>query len=318
MANVIAKMLLLGALSASVSIAALGSSVAADKTHRPLEAYVSDKMPPTFDTAEQAIEAFKTTMATGDFDKLADLLGLDAARTKTSDGVMDTYADIQAGLKKKLVVEDVDGSKVLEIGDDLWPLPFPISKDKDGKWAFDTFAGLDEIADRLIGQNELETIDTMRAYVDAQNDYALEDHDGDGVLEFAQKIISSEGKQDGLYWPTEQGDGEESPAGAALADGAVLAKAKAGQGYFGYHYRVLTSQGDNIAGGKYDYIINGNMIAGFAAVAWPVEYGVTGVNTFLISRDGVAYQADLGEDTTKIAEGIRTFNPDDKWEVVKD
>lgn len=320
MTNVIAKMLLLGALGASVAIGPLKvtSTLAADNTDTPLSAYAAAKDPPVFDSAEQAIEAFKTAVASGDFDKLATLLGLDPAKTKTSDGVMDTYADIQAGLKKKLVVEDVEGSKVLEIGDELWPLPFPIAKGTDGKWSFDTFTGLEEIANRLVGQNELETIATIRAYVDAQNAYALEDHDGDGVLEFAQKLISSEGKQDGLYWPTEQGDGEESPAGAALADGAVLAKVKAGQGYFGYRYKILTGQGDNIAGGKYDYIINGNMIAGFALVAWPVNYGVSGVNTFLISRDGVAYQADLGEKTATVAAGIRTFNPDDKWEVVSD
>lgn len=283
-----------------------------------LSDYAAKVDPPIFDTPEQAIDAFKTAVASGDFDKLTTLLGLDTEHAKAGDGVMDTYAEIQKGLKEKLVVEDVEGRKVLEIGDELWPLPFPISKGADGKWAFDTFTGLEEIANRLVGEHELATIATMRAYVDAQEDYASEDHDGDGVLEYAQKLISTDGQRDGLYWPMEQGDGAESPAGAALADGAVLAKAKAGAGYFGYHYRILKGQGDNIAGGKFDYVINGNMIAGYGLVAWPVNYGVGGVNTFVVNKNGTVYQADLGEQTDKIASDIRTFNPDDAWSVVKD
>ncbi|HEV7310888.1 DUF2950 domain-containing protein [Ensifer sp.] len=306
-------------LLSSIAATALagGTPALAQEAPTGLSDYAAASDPPVFETADQAVEAFKAAVSSGDFDKLAALVGLDAAKAKASDGAMDAFADIQAGAKKKVVVEDVENRKVLEIGDVLWPFPFPIAKGDDGKWSFDTYTGLEEIANRLVGRNELDTIATVRAYVEAQEEYALEDHDGDGVLEYAQKLISSEGKKDGLYWPA--GDGEdESPAGEALADGAVLAKAQAGKGYFGYRYRVLTNQGDNIAGGKFDYIINGNMIAGFALVAWPVRYGATGVHTFVVNRNGTVYQADLGDKTESVAQGIRQFNPNDNWQVVED
>ncbi|MBD9649240.1 DUF2950 domain-containing protein [Ensifer sp. PDNC004] len=311
--------LLLSSIAAAVLVSGSATFASAQDAaaHTPLSDYAAASDPPVFDTPEQAIDAFKSAVASGDFDKLANLVGLDAAKAKTSDGVMDAYADIQAGVKKKVAVQDVENRKVLEIGEVLWPFPFPIAKGKDGKWAFDTYVGLEEIANRLVGRNELDTIATVRAYVEAQEEYALEDHDGDGVLEYAQKLISSEGKTDGLYWPAGEGE-PQSPAGEALADGAVLAKAQAGKGYFGYRYRVLTSQGDNIAGGKFDYIINGNMIAGFALVAWPVRYGATGVHTFVVNRNGTVYQADLGDKTESVANGIRQFNPNDNWQVVED
>lgn len=284
----------------------------------PLADYAAAEDPPVFDTPELAVEAFKTTVTGGDFDKLAVLVGLDPAKTRSSEGVMETYADIQEGVKEKVVVEEVEGRKVLEIGDELWPFPFPISKGDDGKWAFDTFVGLEEIANRRVGDNELATLATMRAYVGAQEEYALGDHDGDGVLEYAQKLISDEGTQNGLYWPAEKFEGEGSPAAAALAEGDAVERAKAGQGYQGYRYRILTSQGDNIAGGKFDYVINGNMIAGFGLVAWPVRYGVSGVKTFVVNRNGIVYEADLGEETEKTAADIRTFNPGDAWAIAED
>lgn len=302
----------------ALGVIQLAPAPAAAQASSPLDDYVAGAAPPEFDTPEQAVEAFKAAVNNSDFDKTAELLGLDAAKAKANPGTMDTFADIQAGVTEKVDVVDRDGEKVLEIGKIQWPLPFPLVKDDKGKWAFDTRAGLEEIADRHVGENELSTIDTLKAYVDAQEDYASQDRDGDGVLEYAQKVVSSPGKQDGLYWPAEEFGGQESPAGPALADGDALERAKAGQGYNGYRYRILTGQGDNIAGGKYDYIINGNMIAGHAAVAWPVAYGLTGVKTFLVNKNGIIYQADLGENTAEIAEKIRTFNPSDEWEVVQD
>lgn len=284
----------------------------------PLTGYASVQDPPQFDTVEQAVDAFKSAVNDGGFDRLAELLGLDPAKAKSSQGAMDTFADIQAGVSEQVIVVDKGADKIIEIGKMLWPLPFPLVKHDDGKWGFDTYAGLEEIADRHVGENELQTIDTLKAYVDAQEDYASEDRDGDGVLEYAQKVVSSEGMKDGLYWPLEQGDGEESPAGPALADGDALEKAKAGEGYHGYRYRILTGQGDNIAGGKHDYVINGNMIAGHAIVAWPVQYGITGVKTFLVNKNGIIYEADLGENTAQIASRIRTFNPNDEWDIVSD
>ena len=203
---------------------------------------------------------------------------------------------------------------MVQIGEKLWPLPFPIVKGEDGKWAFDTFDGLEEIVNRRVGENELQTIETMRAYVDAQEDYASEDRDEDGVEEFAQKLVSTEGMTDGIYWPTDDVNGE-SPAGDL--DQSELDDAAKGEGYFGYKYKILTGQGDHIAGGAYDYIINGNMIAGFGLIAWPAKYGETGVKTFAVNQHGVVYETDLGP-TTAIVKYIDRFNPDDTWEVVND
>ncbi|QRM54420.1 DUF2950 domain-containing protein [Sinorhizobium sp. BG8] len=282
-----------------------------------ISGFASEKEPPTFDSPEKAVEAFKAALAADDFDKLAELLGLDAAKVKTDEGAMETYGEIREGVKQKLVVRDEGGDKILDIGDKLWPFPFPLAKGDDGKWAFDTFTGFEEIINRRVGENELQTIETMRDYIDAQKEYASVDHDDDGVLEYAQKLMSSEGKTDGLYWSPDLGFGD-SPAGDAFETAGVLEKVKAGEGYFGYRYRILTSQGPNIAGGKFDYIINGNLIAGFGLVAWPVRYGETGVHTFVTNANGVVYQADLGNDTEKIAAGIRQFNPGDTWEVTED
>ena len=189
-------------------------------------------------------------------------------------------------------------------------------KGDDGKWSFDTYAGLEEIVNRRVGENELQAIDTARLYVEAQRDYAAEDRDADGVLEFAQKLISSEGTMDGLYWPIEQGDGT-SPLGPNLDD-AALDKAMQGKGYFGYKYRILNEQGDNVAGGKYNYVINGNMIAGFGLIAYPANYPYSGVSTFVVNHAGIVYEKDLGDDTAAIAEKITSFDPDKTWEVVNE
>ena len=168
---------------------------------------------------------------------------------------------------------------------------------------------------RRVGENELQAIETMRAYVDAQEDYASEDRDEDGVEEFAQKLVSCEGTADGLYWPTDDVNGE-SPAGDL--DQSELDDAAKGEGYFGYKYKILTGQGDHIAGGAYDYVINGNMIAGFGLIAWPAKYGETGVKTFAVNQHGVVYETDLGPATSDVVKYIDRFNPDDTWEVVAD
>jgi hypothetical protein len=223
---------------------------------------------------------------------------------------------IREGAARKVVIDDLGDRKILEIGNVLWPLPFPVVKGDQGKWAFDTFSGLAEIINRRVGENELQTISTMGDYVSAQRDYASEDRDGDGVLEYAQLLVSSDGETNGLYWPPDQGDGQ-SPAGSFIEE-AALGKAKAGKGYFGYRYRILTGQGDNIAGGAYDYVINGNMIAGFGLIAWPVKYAETGVKTFVVNQQGIVYEKDLGPATEAIVGYIDRFNPDDSWDVSED
>jgi hypothetical protein len=245
---------------------------------------------------------------------VAKLLGLDPAKLAKAKNIKDTFESIRERAAKLFSIREDGEQRVIVLGDEVWPFPFPVRKTGEGKWAFDTEAGIEEIINRRIGENELEAIKTVRSYVDAQKDYASEDRDDDGVLEFAQKLISSDGKTDGLYWPADQGDGD-SPAGPFVSE-QQLSKAKAGNGYFGYRFRILTGQGDNVAGGRYDYVINGNMIAGFGLIAWPVKYAETGVETFVVNQAGLVYQKDLGPNTEAIAKGIVRFNPDKRWEIV--
>ncbi|MEK1886422.1 MAG: DUF2950 family protein, partial [Phyllobacterium sp.] len=238
-------------------------------------------VPPSFDSPPLAVQRLKDVLAANDVDGLANLLGLNASKLKASNEAMVAYGLIRDGAGRRVTLQELKGMQIVEIGDRLWPLPFPITQGKDGKWAFNTEVGLQEIINRRVGENELATIQTMHDYANAQHESAQEDRDGDGVYEFAQKLISSEGKRDGLYWAP-GADGEASPA-AALIESAAFGKAKKGSGYYGYRYRILTGQGANVVGGKQSYIVNGNMTGGFALIAWPVKYGVTGVQTFIIN-----------------------------------
>ncbi len=281
-----------------------------------IDAFAATDEPPAFDDPTKAVEAFKQALAADKVDEFATLLGLDAAKLKSDENTMATFQQIRDGAAERLAVEDLGDRKLLQIGSKLWELPFPLVKVEGGKWAFDTYEGLEEIVNRRVGENELQAIATVRAYGDAQDDYASEDRDGDGVMEYAQKLISSEGLTDGLYWPADQGSGD-SPAGA-LVDQTELADANKGEGYFGYRFRILKGQGDQIAGGSYDYVINGNMIAGYALIAWPVKYGETGVHTFAVNQSGIVYEADLGEATDQVVKYIERFNPDSSWSVTDD
>jgi hypothetical protein len=308
--NFVAAML----LGTALAFAPVVSGAPAFAISQELESFIGAE-PTPFDTPEAAIAAFKDAMAKGDIAAIATLLGLDPVKVEKAENIAENLTQMREATAQGVMVEDDGGLKVLNLGRLLWPFPFPIVKGEDGKWAFDTIVGLEEIVNRRIGQNELHAIETMRLYVEAQRLYAGEDHDGDGVSEFAQKLVSSEGQTDGLYWPVAQGDGE-SPAGAI--DQAALDKARAGDGYFGYKFRILKRQGSNVAGGKYDYVINGNMIGGFALIAWPARYAETGVSTFMVNQAGIVYEKDFGVDTENIVAGIKTFNPDAGWEVVED
>jgi len=272
--------------------------------------------PPSFDDPSAALERFKTVLSANDIDGLASLLGLDAAKLRSSKEAMLSYETIREGASRQLQLQDLHDRKVVLIGDVLWPLPFPLSKTKDGKWAFDTEVGLQEIVNRRVGQNELATIQTTHDYVNAQYEYAQIDEDEDGLYEFAQKLISAQGQRDGLYWEPGAFD-EESPAGP-LIETAAFSKAKRGEGYYGYRYRILTAQGPNVIGGKQSYIVNGNMTGGFALIAWPVKYHVTGAQTFIVNGANIVYQRDLGPETEQRAAAIKEFNPDDNWTVVRD
>ncbi|OWV85549.1 hypothetical protein ATY78_25300 [Rhizobium sp. R635] len=271
---------------------------------------------PKFDSPSLVVDRLKAVLSSNNIDDLAALLGLKADKLRSSNEAMIAYGLIREGAERKAVLRDDGDLKVVAIGDRLWPLPFPLSQDKDGKWFFDTQRGLEEITNRRIGENELATIDTMHEYVVAQYQFASADRDGDGIYEFAKKLISSPGKLDGLYWDPSVYP-EESPA-SGLVETAAFGAAKRGEGYFGYRYRILTSQGDNVLGGKQSYVVNGYMTAGFALIAWPVKYRVTGVQTFMVNGMSVIYQRDLGPATEERAAAIKDFNPDANWTVVRD
>lgn len=302
-------------LGAAFAIGPLAVTAPALAQNAEMAAFIGEE-PTLFDTAEAGVQAFKDTMAKGDLAAVAKLLGLDAARLEKAEGINDTFQQIRDATAELVQVNDEGDQQILDLGRQLWPFPFPLVKGEDGKWAFDSVAGIEEVLNRRIGQNELQAIETARLYVQAQQDYALADRDGDGVLEYAQQLISTEGQTDGLYWPIEQGDGE-SPVGASIDTGA-LEKAKGGDGYFGYKFRILKRQGGNVAGGDYDYVTNGNMIGGFALIAWPARYAETGVSTFVINQAGIVYEKDFGADTANIVGGIKSFNPNDSWSVVED
>ena len=206
----------------------------------------------------------------------------------------------------------------LVVGAEAWPFSVPIVQ--SGKlWRFDGAAGVEELHNRIVGANELNAIAALDAIAFAQREYALEDHDGDGVLEYAMRVYSTPGQRDGLYW--EGADAAEAPAPLdllkTLAD-AVLGERSEGSPFLGYYFRMLYSQGPNAAAGAYDYRINGHMVAGFAMIAWPAQYGETGVMTFMLNQDHVILQNDLGENTAEIVGSIASFDPTPDWSAVDD
>ncbi|OOO15789.1 DUF2950 family protein [Agrobacterium pusense] len=272
--------------------------------------------PQSFADPSAAVKEFADLLKARNIEGVAALLGLKVAALRDSTEAMVSFDVIREGAAKQLRLQDVNEYKVITVGEILWPLPFPLAKQTDGKWSFDTEVGLQEIVNRRIGENELLTIETMRNYVDAQHEYAWIDADGDLVFEFAQRLISTPGRHDGLYWQA-TGDEEESPAGPML-ELAAFSKAKRGEGYFGYRYRILTAQGPNVKGGEHSYLVDGNMTKGHALIAWPVAYGVTGVQTFVINDSGIVYEADLGEQTERKAAQIQWFNPDQNWNITED
>jgi hypothetical protein len=300
-------------VSAVISVAVTAPSFAAEHA---IQKFIGGKAE-VFSSASDAADALKTRLTGKDVPDLAKLLGLNAEAAEKSDDFGERVDELAKAAMERLAVVDRDADhKEIDLGEEVWPFPFPLEKTAQG-WQFNTAQGLQEVIDRRIGENENQAIDTCRLYVVAQALYASEDHDNDAVLEFAQKLISTPGKHDGLYWKDEE-DGEASPAGN-FADPAKVEGAQASDhGYFGYRYRILKSQGPNIAGGEYSFVINGNMIAGHALIARPAIYGQTGIMTFLVSHHGIVYEKDLGPDTAEIADKIRSFNPDKTWSVVQD
>lgn len=214
----------------------------------------------------------------------------------------------------RVIAENADGTLTLVVGYQAWPLPIPLVKSGSG-WRFDIEAGRNEIVNRRIGANELETIDTLRAYVDAQRAYASESRDGSGVRAFARKLVSSAGRKDGLYWGADTKGDVPSPYTAFIGEpGAGDAPMLRN----GYRYRILTAQGASAPGGAYSYVINGRLLAGFALIAYPAEYGKTGVMTFIVNHYGDVYEKNLGPGTAASAAKIAAYAPDASWYRVDD
>ncbi len=275
----------------------------------------------TFATPEAAVDALMAALKADSDPAMIAIFGeehKDLVLTSDRAASSATRAKILAAMQTLHVLqESTKDRRVLVIGDEAWPMPIPIVRVGE-RWRFATEEGADEIVNRRIGGNERNAIYVLRAYIDAQRAYAARDRDGDGVLQYAQKLASTPGKQDGLYWPADAAKGEEaSPFGPLIAESAAYLKGHtAGDAYRGYHFRILTRQGKDAPGGAYSYVINGRMLAGFAMVAYPADYGRSGVMTFIVSHNGKVYEKNLGKDSTAIGARMTAFDPGSGWKEV--
>jgi hypothetical protein len=273
-----------------------------------------------FSSPEAAVAALVQAVRAGDTATMLAVLGPDA-RALIASG--DEVADQQSRERFVRAYDEAHrlspvgpGKVVLTVGRDEWPMPIPLVQDAGGWW-FDTSQGREEILNRRIGRNELNAVQVCLAYVDAQREYYVRDPDGDALLQYAQRFRSTPGKRDGLYWDTQPGE-SPSPLGplVARAEGeGYPVKRPSGPRipYWGYYYRIVKAQGPHAPGGAYDYVVRGQMIGGFALIAYPAEYGASGVMTFIVSHDGIVYQKDLGPTTAAIARGLTRFDPDPSW-----
>ncbi len=278
----------------------------------------------TFASADEAVRVLADTAKAKDRAAMLALFG------QTGKGVVisgDVAADkdlfdrfVAAYEERNRIEMSTDGKAFLYVGNNEWPFPVPVVK-KGDRWFFDTKEGKAEIFRRRIGRNELGTVQACLAYVDAQKDYARMISRKDGLTEYARKFVSDPGTHNGLYWETKEGE-EPSPMGIFMARArkeGLTPKQAGGKPvpYHGYFYRILGAQGKNATGGAYNYVVKDRMIGGFALVAYPAQYGVTGVMTFMVNQDGVVYQKNLGKGTAKTAGAMQVFDPDNSWEKVQ-
>jgi hypothetical protein len=315
-------------LSFALSLAMLLSAGVANAAAAPETAQVPKQR--AFATPEDALHALGEAVKSANQDELTAIFGPEREKLLSGDPVEDTRAlqHFAASLAQGSTLEKVDDSRAtVLVGERRWPFPIPIVK-QGNEWRFDTAAGLDEILNRRIGRNELSAIMTCRAYVLAQWQYFTEadDTSKDGLAVYAQRFISTPGQRDGLYWETGEGE-TPSPLGDLVAQ-AREEGYPAGEGrapgvrkrtpYHGYFFKILKRQGPHAPGGRFDYVINGNMIAGFALVAFPDKWGSSGIMTFIVSQQGRVYQKDLGADTTKLARAMTEYDPDPTWQLVQE
>jgi hypothetical protein len=318
----IAAAALLGAALAAASFAfpAPGfAQQAADKAKPKAE-------PQSFPSAADAAKALIAAAKGQDKDALLRILGSEGEELVSSgDPVADKRAMEQfaeAADKAMRLLEDTPGRVVLVIGAQSWPMPIPIVK-RGEVWVFDAAAGKDEILTRRVGENELTAIEVIRAFVTAQKEYAEVDREGDGIKKYARRIKSRPGKRDGLYWETKPGE-EESPLGELVAEAESegyqpgYRLSRRGAPYYGYYFKMIMRQGAAAPGGARDYVVNGHMIAGFAMIAYPAQWGNSGVMTFIVNQDGVVYQKNLGARTAESAPNMTEYSPDASWERVKE
>ena len=295
-----------------------------------LRAAQTEEAPPLFATPELALAALQDAVnaRAEDPEAMKKLFGSALNEIANPDPVqrennMKAFAARMA--EGATLTKKDDQTRVVCLGKESWPFPIPVTK-KDDKWFFNVEAGKEEILNRRIGQNELSAIELCRAYVQAQREYALNDRGGEGVMEYAQKIRSTPDKKDGLYWETQPG-GEPSPFGPLIAKAHEEGYGKRDQNaeapktrqpFHGYFIKILTKQGKNAPGGKYDYIINGHMVAGFAFLAYPAEWANSGVMTFIVNQQGKVYQKNWGEKTAELAPEIKEYDPDTTWTAVQE
>lgn len=277
----------------------------------------------SFSSPDEAVKSLVAALRNNDDKELVRVLGPGSETIVTSGDPVADKTGRERFIKlydEKNVIERAEtGRAVLSIGNEDYPFPIPIVKNGE-VWRFDAKAGKDELLNRRIGRNELAVIDILKAYVDAQREYASVDR-GTGALEFAQRIRSTPGKRDGLFWEPKEGE-EESPFGPLAAEAALegystKTKNEAPYPFHGYIFRILKAQGAHAKGGAFDYVVNGKMILGFAMVAYPAQYGASGIMTFIVNQDGVVYQKNLGKNTGKTAAAMKLYNPDASWTKVE-
>jgi hypothetical protein len=280
-----------------------------------------------FSSPEDAVKALTEAVNAKDNTALDQIFGPSVKDLRSGDEVQDTIEFVELAkylAQKSDLVKENDSKVNLHIGNENWPFPVPIVKYND-KWFFDTEAGKEEVLNRRIGEDELTAVLLCRAYVKAQREYVLKDWDGDGIFAYAQKLRSDAGRRNGLFWRSSRGEAL-SPLGELVAQAwhegykknRKAFKENEPSPFHGYYFKILTGQGKNVPGSGYNYIVNGNMVGGFAMVAFPSNWGTSGVMTFVVNQQGKVYEKNLGPDTTKIAQKMKLYNPNKTWSPVKD